>query len=57
MPPFRMDRVGVRRNGAFRGKAFDFEDVAVSEEFRVAAPIGVGRILLMGNPFGEKEFP
>jgi len=50
-----MDGVGVRRNGAFWCKTFDFEDVAVSEEFRVAAPIGVDRLLFVGDPFGEKE--
>ena len=55
MPPFGVDAVGVGGDGFFGGEAFNFQDVAVSEEFRVAAPIGVDRLLFVGDPFGEKE--
>jgi len=47
--------VGVGRDGFFRGKAFDFQDISVREKFCVAAPIGVDRILFVRDPFGEKE--
>jgi hypothetical protein len=50
-----VDAVGFGRDGFFGGKAFDFQDISVRKKFCVAATIGVGRSLLVGDPFGEKE--
>ena len=55
VPPFVVNAVGAGRDRFFRGEAFDFRDISVRKKFRVTAPIGVGRLLVVGNPFGEKE--
>jgi hypothetical protein len=55
MPPFGVDAVRVGGDGFFGGKAFNFQDIPVRKKFCVTAPIWVGGILLVGDPFGEKE--
>ena len=46
-------RVGGDR--FFGGKAFNFQNICVRKKFCVTAPIWVGRLLFVGDPFGEKE--
>jgi len=55
VPPFVVDAMGAGRDGFFGSKALDFQDISVRKKFRVTAPIGVGRLLVVGDPFGEKE--
>ena len=55
VPPFVVDAMGAGRDRFFGSKALDFQDISVRKKFRVTAPIGVGRLLVVGNPFGEKE--
>ena len=55
MPPFEVDAVRFGGDGLFGGKTLDFQDISIGEELCVAAAIGVGRLLFMGDPFGEKE--
>ena len=47
----------VGGDGFFWGKAFNFQDISVRKKFCVTAPIGVGRLLFVGDPFGKKEIP
>jgi len=47
--------VGVGGDGFFWGKTFDLQDISVCKKFCVAASIWVGRLLIVGDPFGEKE--
>ena len=55
VPPFVVNAVRVGGDGLFRGEAFDFQDLSVRKKFRVAAPIGIGRISLMTDPLGEEK--
>jgi len=55
VPPFEVDAVRFGGDGLFGRKTFDFQDISVCEKFCVATPIGVGRLLFVGDPFCEKE--
>ena len=55
VPPFKVDAVGVSSYGFFRGEAFDFQDISISEKLCIAASVGIGRFRFVGDPFGEKE--
>ena len=55
VPPFVVDAMGAGRDRFFGSKALDFQDISVRKKFRVTAPIRVGRLLVVGDPFGEKE--
>jgi len=55
MPPFEVNAVRFGRDGLFGCEAFDFQDISIGEELCIAVPIWVGRLLFVGDPFGEKE--